>query len=193
MASSGRGDEPVARDGHAAFAIGQKMMLLAGDGCESHVVDTFNIFSMAWKETITLRRNDAPDRLCYMAAVSDGKDTLYTFAGYTKGGRRINSLYELNVSSMQCTEIVPATGNIPSPRDSSSMILYDRLLLAYGGRTDDGVSSELLVFNLHSSERCIVVYVMCLSLVHYPLVDLERGLVSLYVIYRSISFVAFAG
>ena len=146
--------EPDARYHHGAFSSGQNMVVWAGDGSRSDVLETFNVFSHAWREAKTLRASDAPERLDSMAVASDGDSKLYSFGG--DGGRGlINSIFCLDTNSLECREIVPATGtDTPSPRHSSAMVHFNRQLIVHGGWTNDGASSDLLRFHLDNSKDC---------------------------------------
>ena len=168
--------EPDARLVHAAFASGQNMVVWAGRGCRSDVLETFSTFSLAWREAKTLQMNDAPECLYAMAFAGDSNGRLYSFGGRVGGSDRlrsdrlINSVYCLDTNLLECREIVPATGTAtPRPRDDSAMVHFNRQLIVHGGDTDDGISSDLLIFHLDSSEDCKV---MCH--VYLSPVDLEH-------------------
>ena len=148
-----------ARGYHAAFSSDHNMVVWAGRGCQSDVLDTFNVFSLEWRLTKRLEANDAPEYLHSMAVARDGNDRLYSFGGGdVRSNRLINSLYCLDMNSLACREIVPATGtHSPSPRSNSAMIYCNRRLVTYGGYTNDGTSSDLFLLQLDNSEDCKVV------------------------------------
>ena len=112
-----------------------------------------------------------------MAFACDSSGRLYSFGGREEGGsnRLINSLFCLDTNSSTCRKITAT--DAPSPREESTMVYFNRQLIVHGGYTDDRASSDLLVFHLDNSEDCKVVCHVFLS----P-VDLERGLVCLYVL-----------
>ena len=129
-----------------------------GNGCRSDALETFSAFSLAWREAKSLRTNDAPKRLHGMAVAIDGNGRLYSFGGWGEAARLINSIFCIDTNSLECREIVPATAtDTPSPRHRSTMVYFNRRLIVHGGATDDGVSSDLLVFHLDNSEDCKVV------------------------------------
>ena len=148
--------EPDARRHHAAFASGHNMLLWAGTNWRSDVLETFSAFSLAWREAKTLRTNDAPEGLYGMAFACDCNGRLYSFGGGEGGSNRlINSLFCLDTNSSTCQKITAT--DTPSPRWLSAMVYFNRQLIVHGGETDDGASSDLLVFHLDNSEDCKVV------------------------------------
>ena len=148
--------EPDARDCHAAFASGHNMLLWAGDGCRSDVLETFSAFSLSWREAKSLRTKDAPERLHGMAFACDCNGRLYSFGGREgRSDRLINSLFCLDTNSSTCQKITAT--DAPSPRTFSAIVYFNRQLIVHGGWTDDGASSDLLVFHLDNSEGCKVV------------------------------------
>ena len=153
--------EPSARYGHAAVGSGSNMFVWAGeddggsDGgggsvVSSSAVEQFNVQSTSWQEPRQLR-GQSPDRLCNMAVASDGEKAYY-FGGVVGGGYQYcNSLYVLDLSSMQCRQMATG-GESPTARSHSAMVHYKRRLIVYGGWTESGISDELFVFNLDTSE-----------------------------------------
>ena len=90
----------------------------------------------------------------------------YSFGGEDDFGNKFNSIYCLDFSTLKCIEIVPSTGSFtPSPRSRSGMVHLNRKLVVYGGYTDDGISSDLLLFDLDNSKyckiMCVYVFVSC--------------------------------
>ena len=149
--------EPSARWGHAAVGCGNNMFVWGGNGVggsvvSSSVVERFNVQSTSWQEPRQLRGQSLPDRLRFMAVASD-RETAYYFGGCVGGGnqQRCNSLYVLDLSSMQCRQMATG-GESPTARSLSAMVHYRRQLVVYGGLTGNGASDELFVFDLDSSE-----------------------------------------
>ena len=148
--------EPSARSGHAAVGSGSNMFVWAGAGgggsvVSSSVVERFNVQSTSWQGPRQLRGQSLPDGLCSMAVASDGERAYY-FGGYVGGGlQRCNSLYVLDLSSMQCRQMATG-GESPTARSSSAVVHYRRQLVVYGGLTGSGLSDELFVFDLDTSE-----------------------------------------
>ena len=148
--------EPSARYGHAAVGSGSNMFVWGGDGgggsvVSSYVVERFNVQSTSWQEPRHIRGQSPPDGLYAMAVVSDGERAYY-FGGYLgRGSQSCNSLYVLDLSSMQCRQMATG-GESPTARSWSAMVHYKRRLVVYGGYTGSGASDELFVFDLDTSE-----------------------------------------
>ena len=151
--------EPSARRSHAAVGCGNNMFVWEGDGrgsvVSSSVVERFNVQSTSWQEPRLLRGQSLPDCLYAMAVASDG-ERAYCFGGFVGRGsrrrsQRCNSLYVLDLSSMQYRQMTTG-GESPTARSYSAMVHYRRQLVVYGGRTESGVSDELFVFDLDTSE-----------------------------------------
>ena len=146
--------EPSARHGHAGVGCGGNLFVWAGDGgrgspVPSLVLERFNVVSTSWQEQRQLRGQSLPEGFNSMAVTSDGEKA-YFFGGIDESYTRHNSLYCLDLSSLVCRMIVPSSES-PSPRDDSAMVHYRRKLVLYGGNTG-GVSDELFVFDLDTSE-----------------------------------------
>ena len=147
--------EPSARWGHAAVGCGSNMFVWGGEGggsvVSSSVVELFNVQSTSWQEPRQLRGQSLPDGLYGMAVASDGERAYY-FGGFVgRGNQRCNSLYVLDLSSMQCRQMATG-GESPTARSNSAMVHYKRQLVVYGGSTGSGPSDELFVFDLDTSE-----------------------------------------
>ena len=147
--------DPSARRGHAAVGCGSNMFIWGGDGggsvVSSSVVERFNVQSTSWQEPRQLRGQSLPDGLRCMAVASDGERAYY-FGGYVgRGFQPCNSLYVLDLSSMQCRQMATG-GESPTARSSSAMVHYRRQLVVYGGSTESGASDELFVYDLDTSE-----------------------------------------
>ena len=140
------------------------MYIWAGSGCRTDVVEGLNLSTFTYEQR-HLTDSSAPDGLDCMAVTWDESHG-YTFGGLGDRGKRLNSIYCLDFSTLTCIEIVPATGSdTPTPRSSSRMVYFNRKLVVYGGRTDDGISSDLLLFDLDNSKYCKImcdyVFVSC--------------------------------
>ena len=148
--------EPSARYDHAAVGCGSNMFVWGGEGgggsvVSSSVVERFNAQSTSWHEPRQLRGQSLPDGLRRMAVASDGERAYY-FGGYVgRGSQRCNSLYVLDLSSMQCRQMATG-GESPTARTSSAMVHYRRQLVVHGGYTGSRASDELFVFDLDTSE-----------------------------------------
>ena len=142
------------------------MYIWAGDRCRSDVVERLNLSTFTYEQR-QLTNSSAPDGLESMAVTWDESHG-YTFGGMDGNRKKLNSIYCLDFSTLKCIEIVPATGSdTPSPRSACRMVHFNRKLVVYGGFTDDGISSDLLLFDLDNSKHCKIMCVyMCLSPVH---------------------------
>ena len=148
--------DPSARLGHAAVGSGSNMFVWGGEGgggsiVSSSVVERFNVQSTSWQEPRQIRGQSPPDGLHAMAVASDG-ERAYCFGGFVgRESQLYNSLYVLDLSSMQCRQMATG-GESPTARSQSAMVHYRRQLVAYGGWTGSGASDELFVFDLDTSE-----------------------------------------
>ena len=142
------------------------MYIWAGSRCRSDVVERLNLSTFTYEQRHLTFNSSAPaDNLVSMAVTWDESHG-YTFGGMDGNGKRFNSIYCLDFSTLKCIEIVPATGSsTPTPRDDCRMVHFNRKLVVYGGSTDDGISSDLLVFDLDNSKyckiMCVYVFVSC--------------------------------
>ena len=150
-----RGREPVARVSHAAIGYHRHMAVWGGRGgggvhIETSVVECFDVLSATWMEARQLSQY-LPDGLHQMAIACD-EERAYTFGGET-GSRRINDVYEVDLTSLVCSTIEPSAHSAPSPsvRNSSAIVISRRRLVNYGGLTSE-VSDELHVLDLDASE-----------------------------------------
>ena len=151
--------EPKARDLHASFRIGRYMYIWAGTGCRTDVVERLNLSTFTYEQR-HLTNSSAPDGLYSMAVTWDDSHG-YTFGGKVGNGKRLNSIYCLDFLTLKCIEIVPATrSHTPTPRSASGMVHFNRKLVVYGGRTDNGLSSDLLLFDLDNSKYCKIMCVV---------------------------------
>jgi len=85
---------------------------------------------------------------------------LYMYGGLDKEGKRTGFLFELNLKTRLWKELSnPASGG-PKKKRSCGMVNYNSKLILYGGRTDDGPTNELHVFDIKAgkgdtSYRCV--------------------------------------
>ena len=152
--------EPSSRYFHAAISMGHTMLVLAGHGSrssvDSSVVERFNITSTTWTQPHRLLNQALPDGYSRMGVTSDG-EKLYTFGGYV-GVERCNTMHEIDLFSLECRELVPATSaTSPTARSSCGLVYWNRRLVVYGGaiafRTP---TDELFVFDLNTSEAVTI-------------------------------------
>ena len=143
--------EPKARLGHAAVVVDNNMLVWGGIGVgETSTVETFDVSSATWLEPRRLHGDILPNGLYSMAVTSD-KKRAYVFGGYSNSTR--NQLFVIDLTSLECRELVPGSSSRPSARQGSRMVCYGRKLVMYGGRTDTGVSDELNIFDLDTGSE----------------------------------------
>ena len=158
--------EPRARYFHAAVSVGQTLHVWGGDGGRTSVqastVECLDVPSATWQEPRQLRGHPLPDRLQAMAVTADG-ERAYSFGGRTGSGKS-NAVYEVNMTSLECRELAPASASpVPSKKFGSGMVHYQHMLVVYGGFTSEsGTTDELHVFDLNTSEAngcmCVVMW-----------------------------------
>ena len=153
--------EPSSRYFHAAISMGPTMLVLAGDGgsrssVDSSVVERFNTTSTTWTHPHRLLNRALPHSYSRMGVTSDG-EKLYTSGGFV-GGHRCNTLYEIDLFSLECRELVPATSaTSPTARSSCGLVYWDRSLVLYGGAIAGGThTDDLFVFDLNTSEAVTI-------------------------------------
>ena len=165
MASRSPAREPRASYFHAAVGVGQTLHVWGGDGGRTSVqastVECLDVPSATWQEPRQLRGHPLPDRLDSMAVTADG-ERAYSFGGRT-GSDASNVVYEVNMTSLECRELAPASASpAPSKKFDSGMVHYQHMLVVYGGYTSEGPTDELHVFDLNTSEAngcmCVVMW-----------------------------------
>ena len=155
-----RGREPQPRLYHASVGAEENMLTWGGFGgrmpIKTSAVESFNVLSASWKESRPLHGQTPPDNLRDMAICTDG-ERAYFFGGEigpTASQECYNKLYQVDLRSLECKELVPASGSeTPSPRASTRMVCLGRTLVTYGGYTGANVrSNEIHTFNLDTSK-----------------------------------------
>ena len=149
---------PQPRLKHAAVAVGMQQFVWGGDGGFGHPtiqtkqIETFDMSSVKWEEPRFLK-DSLPDELCGMAVTTDGVN-IYSFGGGTNSGF-INTVYEINPSTLQCRELRPASlsHHVPKGATGSGIVYFKEKLLLYGGFTNEMLTTDdLHVFDLKTSE-----------------------------------------
>ena len=156
--------EPRARYFHAAVGVGQTLHVWGGNSSGTSVqastVECLDVLSATWQEPRQLRGHPLPDRLHSMAVTADG-ERAYSFGGLTGSGKSY-AVYEVNMTSLECRELAPASASpAPSKKSGDGMVHYQHKLVVYGGLTSEGrPTDELHVFDLNTSEAngcmCVV-------------------------------------
>ena len=144
--------EPEARSNHVAVVVDNNMLVWGAD--ETSTVETFDVSSATWLEPRQLHGDTLPNAL-YNMAVTSNKKRAYVFGGYSVASRQYyNQLFVIDLTSLECRELVPGSSSRPSARSGSRMVCYGRKLVMYGGRTDTGaVLDELHIFDLDTGSE----------------------------------------
>lgn len=154
--------QPLPRERHAAIGIGSKLYVWGGlssnPTLRSRGLEVFDVPSISWKEPRLLRGSSIPDRLWDMAVTSDG-DTAYFFGGATGSHpnyTRCNTLYRLtpsqHLSQVQEIQHTSPADTTPQKKQGSRIVQHKDKLVLLGGRTGQGRTNELHVFDLKKSE-----------------------------------------
>jgi len=144
--------EPRPRSRHAAVGVGQKLYVWAGHGPNIHTttVERFDVCSEAWDPPWQLKGAALPEGFNNMAVATDGKKA-YTFGGAIGDYPYFNTLYEVDLSTLECRELAPKTTS-HAPKKSSQMVYFNHKLVVHGGFMGPGVTGELMVFDLRTCE-----------------------------------------
>ena len=144
--------EPQRRWMHAAFGVGSKHFLWGGEGSSAirtAQIETFDVSSAKWQEPLLLK-GSPPGSLDGMAVTTDG-DSAYSFGGWD-GSTHTNSIYEINTRTLECRHVLPTSSYSPPGVAHSSILLYNKQLVAFGGDTDKGPTNDLYIFDLRKGE-----------------------------------------
>jgi len=149
---------------HAAASVGQKLYVWGGrdysgrERVQTATVESFDVSSESWLESRQLH-GKLPDGL-QGVAITLADESAYTFGGEAfveslVGFKYFNKLFEINLFTLQCREIVPEPhSHVPKKMSFSGMVHFNHMLVVHGGccrygqeRTDD-----VYVFDLRTSE-----------------------------------------
>ena len=110
--------------------------------------------SEAWDPPRQLRFS-LPDDLRGMAVTTDGESAFF-FGGATPDSKTFsysNTLYQVNLSTLQCTELVPKTpSRAPKGASGCGMIYFNQKLVVYGGYTGRERVGDVYVFDIRTSK-----------------------------------------
>lgn len=147
---------PQPRRWHAAFGVGFKHFIWGGYGSDVEIpttqIETFDISCAKWEFKTQELQGSLPDRLWSMAVTTD-EENVYSFGGHTSSGR-INTIYQINPYTLECSELRPARSTPYEPKGTtgSRIVCFKDKLLVYGGETDQGYMDDLHVFDLRKSD-----------------------------------------
>lgn len=148
--------EPQPREEHAAVGVGQSLYVWGGYGGPSakirtRTIESFDVSSATWQEPKELN-HFLPDNLMGAAVTNDGENA-YFFGGRTDRNTYCNTLYQVNLSTMQCRELVPRNpSGVPKQTFTTGIVYFNRTLVVHGGRTGQDRTDELSVFDLTTSK-----------------------------------------
>ena len=152
--------QPHARRSHAAVSEEQNMLIWGGENrdgsLKTSTLEIFDVLSVVWQDPQQFRGQPLYDGHRGMAVASDGEKA-YMFGGVTGpfGSQTCcNTLYQFDLTSMECTILEPSTTAVsPSAAEGSRMVCANRKLVLYGGFTYANLpSDELFTFDLDTSE-----------------------------------------
>ena len=114
-------------------------------------MERFDVPSATWQEPKELDCF-VPDNLMGMAATNDGEN-VYFFGGRTDRNTYCHALYQANLFTMQCRELVPTNpSDVPKQTFTNGILYFNRKLVIHGGRTGQDRTDELSVFDLTTSK-----------------------------------------
>lgn len=118
------------------------------------MLETFDVLSETWQRPQELR-GSPPDVLCAVAVAGDS-ESAYFFGGASVSHSKntfFNTLYQLDLSTLECKELVPRNpSQAPMKQSNSGMVLFKDKLVVQGGYTGKDRSNELHTFDLKKSE-----------------------------------------
>ena len=150
--------QPQPRAKHAAVGIGHKLFVWGGDGGSAKIqtatIESFDVFSKAWDPPQQLLCS-LPDDLRSIAATTDGESAFF-FGGATQGSKGFtysNTLYQVNLSTLQCRELVPRTpSRAPDKASGVGLVYSNHKLVVYGGYSGKERGDKVYVFDMRTSE-----------------------------------------
>ena len=157
--------EPQPRALHSAVGVGQKLYVWGGGGFSSikaALIETFDVPSLAWQQPKMLHGSQLPDDMRGMAVASNG-ESAYFFGGRTDLSTYFNTLFEINLSTLLCTELGnKASSTAPKKTCYSGMLYFDQKLVVHGGYTGQDETDDLRVFDLRTSKcACLAQLLWC--------------------------------
>ena len=148
--------QPRPRRDHVAVGVGQKLYIWGGEGDSLRIqptsVESFNVLFDTWERPQQLH-GSLPGGLWDLAYTNEGQ-IAYTFGGFD-GSQLINTLYQIDLSTQNCKELVPVNpSRAPMKLCGSRMVYFNHQLVVYGGSRGQGLAKidELHVFDLRTSE-----------------------------------------
>lgn len=145
---------PQSRVYHTAFGVGQKLYVWGGNSkpkIQPTIIESFDVLSQAWEKQKQLK-GCLPDGFYDMAIATDG-EYVYSFGGRTASGAYSNAVYQFNLSTLDCRELIPANpSHAPKKAYGSGLVKLNEKLVVFGGYNDSRQTDDLHVFDLKTSE-----------------------------------------
>ena len=147
---------------HVAASVGPKLRVWGGNDYSSSyrvrttTVESFDVSSESWLRP-QLLDGSLPDQFQGMA-ITEVDETAYTFGGEAWTGSDyvyFNKIFKINLSTLQCREIVPEPHSpVPLKVSFSSVVQFDHMLVVHGGMCQwrKVVTDKVHVFDLQTSE-----------------------------------------
>jgi N-acetylneuraminic acid mutarotase len=131
-----RGDIVKPRDEHTAVLdeSSQQMVVFGGfeDGERTNEILIFNLKNTIWSTVKQDPKNKGPcARSGHSACIHGGN--MYIFGGKSDNSTKLNDLWQFNISSHKWTQLHGVDEVIPEPRSGHSALIYDGVMLVFGG------------------------------------------------------------
>ena len=138
--------EPPAVSGCVSATINSRVYVWGGktaSGDTSHLANLYILDSRTEKWLSRPINGPHPPGYTYCAAAQDG-NLLYVYGGVDEHGKRTGSFFCLDLDLLSWTELHDG----PKKKSSCGMVVQEDKIFLFGGRTDDGYTNELHMFNL---------------------------------------------
>ena len=133
-------------------------------------VYTFDVYEESWRERRV--EGPAPPGLYWGACTSTPSGhTLHVYGGFD-GSQYHSSLHQLDINSLNWTQLATPVSSGPMKKRGHGMIAYDYKLLLFGGYGDGGYTNELQIFDFKEGEAVHTVQSYCMF---GPIPNLEES------------------
>lgn len=150
--------QPQSRAKHAAVGVGRKLFVWGGESGSAKIqtttIESFDVISQQWDPPRQIRC-PLPDGLMSMAVATDGESAFFFGGSFGASGSYTysNKLYLVDLSTLQCRELVPRTpSRAPKKVSGCAMVYFNQKLVVYGGYTGQQRENKLYVFDMTTSE-----------------------------------------
>jgi len=159
------GDLPEPRGGHTATLVGTDVFVFGGASSEATYGDVYklDLIKRHWTRAVSTTGGAAGGRRTNHAAAADAHGRIYIFGGYNADGDFLNDMWILSVYAPTSVtgiwtdagsfpvlwEKPMPTGPVPLQRESHTLNIVDRKLIAFGGYTVNGrAANDVHVYDL---------------------------------------------